>query len=310
MRTGSTIIDNKDAYTTYGVIVSDFREIATWPAIKKPRTVDYPEEDGIRADLSDLKLDSREIDVTFITVSDAANTGALLAALGGTGYHTFEFMDIAKTLQLRYVGQTEHQRFGKIRSISIRLADDKPMDGYTYSAPIMARPVPDQGYQLDGDDFSTWGVRVLDGTDASIEKAPEAKTGLLISEQSQNGSTWDDGQTVRYKEKWMDIKCLLYSASPQEFWNNYLALLYDLTRTGARSITSDTEQTALPCYYERSKVSRFELTDNGAVWCEFTIKMVVTNSKPEADLILFSTQNDEFVETISNELIDLSHDNI
>lgn len=279
MRTGRTFIDYQDLYSTFGVLVADYRDIVAWPALKRPRTVDYPEEDGLRVDLASPQLDGKELDIQFIAATDSADMDALILALGWTGYRNMNFAEINKRMSLRYIKHIDHQRVGFVRTATIRMAQDIPVNSYTGAA-FTASPPPVQGYAIDGVDLSTYGLRVLDGTDRSIETAPEAKPGMIINEQSQYGKTWDSGKATTYKEKSVSIKCLLYSTDTQEAMHNYWALLYDLTRPSARALTTTGLASPLSCYYDSQSVSRFELTDNGCLWCEFTIKLTVINSRP------------------------------
>lgn len=305
--TGRLYIAGLDAFTKYGVVPLSYQGPVTWPALKPPEITEWPEEDGIRPDLTAPKIASREFDLQLGSASVSPNIGQLILDLSTPGYKTFNFAEIGLYLSIRMVGEPQYTRFKNTRVLSIRMALDSPLEGISYNEPGIAG-VPEQGYQLDGSDLSYYGIRILQGTRDSFEKAPDTKAGLLIDEPSIDGMLWDQAQSIYFKSKPLTLKCLLATATVADFWPSYNALLLDLTKPGERVIISDTEQSAFDCYYNDSQIDRFEKTPSGGIWCEFTINLIATRTRPTTDLILWTTQKNELVTTNANKQINLSHD--
>lgn len=274
--TGLLYIDTLDAFTTYGVVPLSYLGPATWPALKTPDVAEWPEEDGIRPDLTAPQLSSREFDLQMAGISDSANIDALIAALTATGYHAFNFAEIGLTLNLRMVGQPQYTHFGTARVFSIRVADDTPLNGFTYTQPEQA-DTPEQEYALDGVNFDFYNARILNGTRDTLERTPDAKPGLLIDEPNIAGAIWDSAQTVYFKSKPIAIKCLIVSPTPAAFWINYNNLLSDMSAPSERIIQQPVQNTFY-CYYQNNQVDRFEKTAIGGIWCEFTINMIATRA--------------------------------
>ena len=64
--TGRLSVDGYDAYTTWGVWVdSGLGSLIQWPKMKAVTENVWQESDGVEADLSDPKLDSRELTLKF-----------------------------------------------------------------------------------------------------------------------------------------------------------------------------------------------------------------------------------------------------
>lgn len=69
MREGKLFINDKDAYTNYGVFLAKDRggtydnlsALQTPPPAKRHTTVDYRERDGEEADVSDVRFEARDI---------------------------------------------------------------------------------------------------------------------------------------------------------------------------------------------------------------------------------------------------------
>lgn len=60
-----------------------------------------------------------------------------------------------------------------------------------------------------------------------------------------------------------------------EFWENYNALLYDLSRPGERILSVDSTGREYPCYYKSCSASNF--VPNGKIWFQFSLVLVFTS---------------------------------
>ena len=186
--------------------------------------------------------------------------------------------------------------------ITIKLADDFPLDGYTYKEPESTVPGSDY-YELDGKPFSVYGVHVLEGTLNEIEKSPNVKTSLLRNINKLNGALYD-GEKVTYKAKDVKINCLMKAASLTELWRNYNALLYDLVRPEQRLLYSDETGYEYPCHYKSCSVSEFYASDK--IWLKFTVTVCFISFRLEDDEFVLATETRDLVVTEDGEFaIDL-----
>lgn len=197
----------------------------------------------------------------------------------------------------------------------MKFSDDFPMSGYTYQAPS-SNTVPTQGYELDGVDFSIYGIRVLEGSEAQVLKAPVVKKNMLRNLVTENGVIYD-GKNVTYQSKEVTLNCCLIANNLTEFWRNYRAFLHDLIKvvevdegegikvqTAERSLFVDSQYEEYPCYYKSSKVSLFSPT--GKIWCAFTLTLVFTVFRIGGDEYLLASEDGELIVTEDGEFyIDL-----
>ena len=97
----SLFIDGRDAFLEYGVFVEQqgFRQLIQFATFKKVDTTDWPEEDGIEADLTNPQLDTRTLQIQFC-ITDIRYAENLFDKLTVGAYHAFEFREIKKTWQV------------------------------------------------------------------------------------------------------------------------------------------------------------------------------------------------------------------
>ncbi len=294
---GRFYIDNVDIFATYGVFVEQYgyKELVQMPPFKSIEFNDWAEEDGIEADLSDPKLDTRKLTVNFCA-TDIDRVADFIYFLSQSVYHTCNMVEIGRTLKLRLVGQPNMSQFIKSGTFSVEFADDFPFFGYTYAAPS-DMGVWLKGYEIDGVDLSTYGVYVLDGTDASIIKSPEVKPRLIINRSIDNGVSYDAGGGVVFKSKEVQVKCLMKAPSIALFWKNYLALFWALTRPEERDLYFARYSENYSCYYKECAVTKFDRIMGGGVWCEFTIKLIFTAYRCGELEIILSTEDGAWIIT-------------
>lgn len=271
--TGRLFIDGRDAYAHYGVFVPEggYNELAAYPSLKPVKSIDWQEEDGIDADLSEPVLDSKEFSVKFAFTGKGFR--GFLPLLAENAFHTFDFREIGRTRRLRMVSHTNLDAALYPGFLTLRLADDFPLDGYTYAAP--ASTIPACGdYMLDGRPLTDYGVRVLAGTLAEVEKTPAVKPNLLRNIRSRSGAIYDGGR-VTFRQKEVKVKCLMRAATLSELWRNYDALLFDLVRPDERQLYVEATGEAYRCHYKSCSVSEFYGT--GKIWLKFTLTLVFTS---------------------------------
>lgn len=272
--TGKLFIDTLDAFTTYGVMVKSggYDGLVSYPSLKEVDTNDWPEMDGIEADLSEVFLDSKTFSLDLACV-DGGDIGSLIAALSDGAYHTFNFAELGITRSLRLVSAPKYDGH-RIYNFSLSLADDFPLDGYEYIEPSTTGR--SDGFEIDGKDFSLYGIKVLEGTMNEIDKIPDVKENLKVSISGMGGSIYDP-ESVFYKSK--EVKLNLFMHLPKEdFWKNYNAFLYDLTRSGFRTLYVDARTEEHPFYYKGGDVKKIAI--NGDIWCEFSVTLVFLSYRP------------------------------
>lgn len=300
-------IDGKDIFSLYGVFVTEggYNGVLSFPPLKTPElSNNWAEEDGIEVDLSEPKLDMKEVEIKFGAVGDYL-IGEFLNMLSDGAYHTFDLREIGYTCKLRLLSEVNKQLLIQAEAFSLKFADDFPLEGYTYQAPV-SNTVPIQGYELDGTDFSEYGIRVLEGSLAQVLKSPAVKKNMLRNIINQNGAIYD-GKKVVYEIKDVPVNCCLIANNITEFWRNYNAFLYDLIRvveseedgikimSGERTFFVNSLYEEYPCYYKNAKVSLWE--PNGKIWCKFTLTLVFTSFRVGENEYFLSSEAGELITT-------------
>lgn len=270
---GQLFIDGLDVYQQYGVFITQggYDGLISYPALKPVTTNDWPDEDGIEADLEDPKLDVKEFSISFSTAGRFSNVGGFIRKISNGAYHTFDFREVGVIRSLRLVSNPDYSEFSHLKIFSLQFADDFPLKDYVYVAPN--QDVPSDGFRLDGVNMSSYGMRMLKGTLEEISKTPTVKKNLLVNNNNTSGATYD-GEKVVFEAKEVTLSCF-YGGSISDFWLNYNALLYDLVKPNERILAVDSTGYQYPCYYKSGAVKRFDLIGE-KVWCEFDIRLVFT----------------------------------
>ena len=276
MMTGRLYIDGKDVYADFGlgVVEGGYNDIVAFPPLKTVKSNDWQEEDGIEADLSAPVLNTRDVSIKFVVWGgNKDGLGALIDLLSDKAYHTFYCATLRRKYRLRLVSHPNLEWAVRLGFTTLKFADDFPLDDYTYQPPVSGiKPYGD--YSLDDKLLTDYGVRVLQGSLASIDKSPEVKKNLLRNIGTQSGAIYDDAR-VTYKSKEVQINCLMRAANIEEFWRNHDALLYDLIRPDERRLFVDARGVEYPCHYKNCKTTEFY--GDGEVWWKFTLTLVFTH---------------------------------
>jgi hypothetical protein len=297
--TGNFYIDGSDAYALYHVFITEngYRDLAAFPSLKAVDFNDWPEEDGVDADLSAPVLDAKEPSINFAFHGHVARFGAFIELLSDGAYHTFDFTDIGKTYLLRMLSQPNMQKVHTLGIFSLRFSDDFPLPDYEYLAP-QSGIITQQGYELDGRDLSEYGVYVLKGSDEEIIKSPAVKKNLLQNFKDTSGATYD-GELVVFQAKDVKLNCLMRASTMGEFWRNYNALLFDLVRPNERMLYVDSTGYEYPCYYKSCSVSEF--SPIGKIWFRFSLTLVFTSFRVEGEEYLLASESGELIVTEDDE---------
>lgn len=276
---GQLRIDGIDAYSAYGVYVTSggWGGAVAMPALKKIESNDWQEEDGAEPDLSDPQLDTRDLTLNIAVGDVLDGFPRLIAVLADGAYHAFECAEIGRTLVLRLVSHTALKKAAELGTATLKLADDFPLAGYEYTEPSETLALPSQGggYRIDGRPLTDYGVRVLKGTEAELVKMPDVKPNLKRSSAGVAGAEYDP-ETVTFKSRDAKLTMLMTAGTLTEFWRNHDALLYDLTRAGLRTLTSERLGRTWACWYKSMNVTNFTLTHEGGAWMQFALTLTLS----------------------------------
>jgi hypothetical protein len=273
--TGRLYIDDNDAYLQYGVYVvkGGWNELVAMPPLKSYDSNDWQEEDGIEADLSAPVLNSREVQLKVAVSGLDSRFFSLIELLSDGAYHVFNCASIQRIYVLRLVSQTNFATVKTLGTATLKLADDFPLLGYTYTAPSTTIAEVND-YTIDGVPFTAYGVRILIGTLGEVLRTADVKTALLRNIVTLAGALYDIDSVVRYKSKDVKLYCLMRADTLTELWRNYDALLYDITRPGEHTLWVNEVEEEFKFVYKSCQVTDFYPTDK--IWLQFTLTVTFT----------------------------------
>ena len=283
---GALYIDGRDAYRYYGVFITDggYKNIVRLPPLKKVDANRWQEYDGEDADLTAVFLDTQEVTIPF-AAQGKAGADVFINVLSQTAYHWFDFRGIGRGFKLRMTSQGNIRMERGLCLFDLTFANDAPLPkGYEYQEPQSAL-LPVQGYELDEVDFGRYGIAVLQGTLAEICKMPQVKPNLLYSSEAADGAEYHNGY-VTFAPKEASLRLLMIAGGLGEFWRNYDAFLYNLTRSGLRELSVYAVYDVFECYYKSCSVKDFAV-QGGAVWFEFDLTLTFTAFRvTDGDILL------------------------
>ncbi len=282
MMTGRLFIDDVDVYTAYGAYVDGdggWNDLLALPPLKSVDSNDWQEEDGVEMDLSAPVLDTRSISLKLILRGDNRedNFYDLIDALSDGALHTFRAERIGRSFRLRLVSHSSFELAERFDTLTLKLADDYPLDGYTYAAPTGGGIATRDSFKVDSRPLTDYGVNVLEGTLAEVMRAPAVKTALLRNIPTAAGALYDTDGVVAYKSKDVKVKCLLRAGSLSEMWGNYYALCHDLSSKGEHSLYVKALGASFAFAYKSCSVEEFDPTDR--VWLRFTLTLTFIGAR-------------------------------
>lgn len=294
---GKLFIDGKDALLDYGLFVEDggMKALIQYPSFKKLDSTEWDEYDGEEVDLTAPVLDTKTFSLQFcITNIDYAED--FFDDLSTGAYHTFEFVHLKKTYKLRMTTNGTFTQFVRLGKLTLSFADDFPEiptgEHYAYGK----AGIRQFGHELDGIDFSQFGAYVLDGSDASVRKAPSVRENLSIDTSTLAGVIYDDAE-VHFKTKDVTLKLLINTTDVDEFWKRWNSLWSVVLQPEARSFYFQALGNEYECYYKSNTVSKLEILRNGHVWCEFNLVLTFTDCRPVGAYLLLATEDFDWVIT-------------
>ena len=285
---GELYIDGKDAYTDFGVWITEggYDGLLPFPELVEPARNDWPDEDGIEPDLEKPTLKPRELNITFVRSVDGRSAGALVEHLSKSGYHLFRIPSLGREWSLRLIQSPAYEDWDTLEAFTLRFAEDQPVRPLSVVIPEGRAYVPPSEYELDGVPLDRYGVMVTEGRD-EIMRSPTVKTNLSRTVLDVDGRIYDAG-------------------SMTTFWSCYDALSDALIQPGERSLYVDYNVEEYPCYYKRTSGWKLESL-RGRVVVTFNLTLEFTVFRMDGIDYLLATEAGELVVTEDGEYyIDLN----
>lgn len=339
---GTVIIDGTNILTTYNVLLGkgSFKSVVGWPALKAVSGNDWQEYDGFEPDLSNPCLDSRTVTLNFILHGDVTEIDAFYRFLGDVSPREYNFTDIGRTVSLRLVNMPSIGFAEVFHVMQCQFAADTPLEGYSYVAPSSGLSTKND-YKIDGTPLSDYGVRVLKGTIQNIARRPDVKPLLIRNVSTMQGATYDENPLINdpddelgegyetvegtwkrstergvttYGGRDITLNCILYADTVAEAWQNYDALLYDLTKknvsasdatlAGARTLRMSAFEEDVRCYYKSQSVTDFSLFGT-SIWIKFNLTLSLFGSLGKVEYFLVAEDGDTFIITEDSKKINV-----
>lgn len=278
-------IDGKEARETYGasLLEGSYAELLCPPPLKKVESNDWAEYDGIEPDLSSPVLDSREVKLPVYIRGGESAANAFIKALSfdpqpgevstlTSAYHLFNVPDLGRTwkLRLKSVDVDEYWPGGNL-SLSLTLVDDFPLDGYEYLEP-QSDLKTDESCLIGGRPFSDYGIKLTEGGIKEALLLRDVKEAMLRDISVVTGAIYDSKKAVSYKDRTIELPCLMTAPTVALWHRNMDALLYDLTRPGLKVLKIKGVQEQWDVYYDSTEMEYF-MADILPVSCSFDIKL-------------------------------------
>ena len=287
-------IDDLNVRSRFGCWVTrgGYNGLLAFPSMKEPEHNDWPEEDGIEVDLSDPKLQPREVSVSFLSDSNT-QASDLIAYLSQTGLHTFRVPSLGREWRLRLADHPSNRVYPLATSFTLKFVEDVP------SRPVSGECdpgiwIPESRYRLDDQPLSTYGVVVDESRNALLQN-PTAKMNLQRKVATVDGQFYDAEHLV-FQSKEVTFKCHLKAISMEAFWACYDRFLAALIAPGERRLYAGEIGKSYPCYYR--KTSGWEvLTLNGPVVVRFELTLMFTSFRLYETDYFLATEDDAFVIT-------------
>ena len=312
-------IDGENARSRFGVWVTrgGYNDLLTFPALKEPEENDWPEEDGVEVDLSDPKLEEKEITLTFLADTNTAATD-LVAYLGQVredvlseekstvfspkkydfsrqkvrlsedesttlprAAHLFRIPSLNREWRLRLSDHPSNAVYPIQTAFSLKFVEDVPARPVAAGLPTPGVRLPESRYQLDGTPFSSYGV-VIDISRSALLKAPAAKLNMNRKVQTEDGQIYDADHLV-FQKKEATFNCHFKAVSIEAFWACYDAFFAALIQPGERQLYVEEIGKAFPCYYKNSSAFKV-LTIAGPVVVSFGLTLVFTRFRLEGGI--------------------------
>lgn len=272
---GLTTIDSTNLLQRFGAFVTKggWNETLEWPQFKAIRANDWHEEDGIEADLTAPQMAARQFNIGM-AVNDRQKYKDLLQFLTEKVSRDWSDPSLPREFRLRWVDVSDLKYTDGLYLFNLKVAEDLPIIAERQPQPPQG--MTQQAWRIDGNSFSDYGAKILQGAEQSLWNVPNVKKNLAVSVSNDRGTTYDNEGRVSVVHREVTLPLLWTDSDKQRLWNNYDALLYTLTKAGEHKLISPTHSRALPCYYKSLQVEHF-FYDPERIWLQATLTLVLTD---------------------------------
>lgn len=254
---GKMVVNGLDI-SFYGLYImgETYKDVITFPQLKQVESNDWAEHDGIEVDLSSPTLNVRNVNVTLYAKGNSKYE-QFIEMLMENGYNEFFFPELDRRYLWRLNSNTLNEYRSEAQHFTLTFVDDSPFHGDGMgNNPISYNDNPRrQGYYIDGQDLSYFGLSVLEGTRDSIYQLPKIKQRLLINERSMNGAVYDHIGETRFTSQDIVLKLLIRANGLDEVVRNYYGFMKSLIRPEERNLFMAETMDEYPCYYKQNAIS-------------------------------------------------------
>lgn len=288
---GTCYIDGVNIFTRFGTKITrgGYNELITFHALAKPESTDWPEDDGIDADLSDPILESKDVTISFY----ATDPDGLIHFISQPGYHVFNFPALQREWSLRIDSHSQNIVWENSSLFSLKFIDDLPQRITDYvSGPGCGVNIPASNYELDTVSFRDYGIVVSSGAD-ELRKSPTVKKNLTRKFSTSDGQVYDTDIVV-FNSKEIAFKCVMCASDIDQFWLCYDAFFNDLIKPGERSFYADDIGEEFPCHYKSMSGTKI-LSLDAMVAVEFSLTLVFTVFRVNETEYILATEAGEWI---------------
>lgn len=289
-------IDGIDAFLEWGAFVADggYKQLIQYPSFKKLTYTEWEEYNGAEYDLSAPVLDAQSVQLDFF-FTDVKFAEDMYFHLTQSAYHTFYFVDLARTYTLRLTGGNVPTNVKKMGKITLTFSIDFPTIPTQSFQSIT--PITNQGYTLDEVDFGNYAIHVLKGSDNEMMKLANVREAVNISMADTSGISYNTNAPVKMRTYDVTLKLLINAPTIAEFWLRYEAFFSDVLYSGARELYFQRWDNTFGCFYKSMSVSKFKLLTGGRVWCEFSVVMTITDFALNENWLILAAEDGDLIVT-------------
>ena len=298
-------IDGISTWEKFGVRVTKggYSDLLAFPALVEPDKNDWPEEDGIEVDLSDPKIQPKEITISFLASNPSIDVSDFIVFISKPGYHTLRVPVLNREWRLRLLSETLHKVYHNACEFSLKFVEDMPVRP-AVTLPDPGLSVYDSGYKLDNVSFANYGIMV-DVAKDDLMKSPQVKKALNRKISTVDGQIYDADHLV-FSSKDVSFKCHFKAATIEKFWQCYDAFFGDLIQPEERELYVGYEERSFPCYYKKSSGFKI-LSLRPTVIVQLTLTLVFTMFRINETHYILVTENSKRIITENGFYINMKY---
>ena len=281
MYTHKLYIDGEDILADYGVglVQGSVASFVQVPQYKTLKSNDWQEHSGLEVDLSDPKFKAQDFDLRITGRNGAVRSFA--EQFSTLEHHEMSISGIPIELdEVRVHGVKNYTQSGIFEAATLSCTFDgdwtpilTEYEGETAQTQTVTAPM---GFNtLAGGNFGKYGIQVLDGWRSQLYRPREVKEAMGRDISTVPGIihySTADPTGLTYKERQIQLDCLLHGASSQEeFWRLYLSFMCSMAAGGSMIIVTE-DNTTFRSYYGGMSVTDYAPTEPSP-WMRFRLTL-------------------------------------